>query len=64
MSGSKTCSLQKLGFVEKSDDISHPIEHARDVPFAMQNGEVNYLVDVLHMPTIIKNLFSIGPMVE
>jgi hypothetical protein len=30
----------------------------------MQNGQTKYLKDVLHVPTMIKNLVSIGQMVE
>jgi hypothetical protein len=30
----------------------------------MQDGQTQYLKDVLHVPTIIKNLVSVGQMVE
>jgi len=33
-------------------------------PLSMQDGQTKYLKDVFHVPTIIKNLVSIGQMVE
>jgi hypothetical protein len=34
------------------------------VPLSMQDGQTKYLKDVLHVPTITKNLVSVGQMVE
>ena len=55
---------EKLGFVETGHDTAHPIAHVGDVPLSMQDGEVKYLADVLHVPQITKNLVSVGQMVE
>ena len=54
----------KPGFVETGDNTSHPITHVGKVPLCMENGNVRYLADVLHVPKITKNLVSIGQMVE
>ncbi|MCO5610711.1 hypothetical protein L7F22_064952 [Adiantum nelumboides] len=57
-------ALQNLGYVETGDDTAHPIVHTGHVPLSLQDGNVKYLVDVLHVPNITKNLVSIGQMVE
>ena len=54
----------KLGYVEIGDDTMHPIEHVGNVPLAMDDGRNKYLADVLHVPTITKNLVLVGQMVE
>jgi len=53
-----------LCFVETSDDTTHPITQIGKVPLSMQDGQTKYLKDVHHVPTITKNLVSIGQMVE
>ncbi|MCO5611555.1 hypothetical protein L7F22_065808 [Adiantum nelumboides] len=57
-------ALQNPGYVETGDDTAHPIAHTGNVPLSLQDGNVKYLVDVLHVPNITKNLVSIGQMVE
>ncbi|MCO5566304.1 hypothetical protein L7F22_019980 [Adiantum nelumboides] len=57
-------ALQNPGYVETGDDIAHPIAHTRNVPLSLQDGNVQYLADVLHVPNITKNLVSVGQMVE
>ncbi len=47
-----------------SDDVAHPITQVRKVPLTMHDGQTKYLKNVLHVPTIAKNLISIGQMVE
>ena len=42
----------------------HPIEHVGNVPLSMHDGKEKYMADVLHVPTITKNLASISQMVE
>ena len=54
----------KPGYVETGDDTMHPIEHVGNVPLAMDDGRNKYLADVLHVPTITKNLVSVGQIVE
>ena len=54
----------KLGYVETGDDTMHPIEHVGNVPLSMHDGKEKYMADVLHVPTITKNLVSFGQMVE
>ena len=51
---------QKPGFVETSDNTSHPIDHVGKVPLCMEDGNVRYLADVLHVPKITKNLIFVG----
>jgi hypothetical protein len=59
-----TRDLKTLGFVETSDDTTHPITQIGKVPLSMQDGETKYLKDVLDVPTITKKLVFIGQMVE
>jgi hypothetical protein len=59
-----TRDLKTLGFVETSDDTTHPITQIGKVSLSMQDGQTKYLKDVLHVPTITKKLVSIGQMVE
>jgi hypothetical protein len=55
-----TKDLKTLRFVETDDDTTHPIIQIGKVPLSMQDGQTNYLKDVLHVPTITKNLVFIG----
>ncbi|MCO5593801.1 hypothetical protein L7F22_047819 [Adiantum nelumboides] len=57
-------ALQNPGYVETGDDTAHPIAHTGNVPLSLQDGNVKYLADVLHVPNITKNLVSVGQMVE
>ena len=54
---------EKLGYVETSDDTLHPIEHVGKVPLSMHDGKTKHMDDVLHVPTITKNLIFVGQMV-
>ena len=56
--------LERPGYVETRDDTSHPIKHIGNVSLTLQDGKVKYLADVLHVPSITKNLISVGQMVE
>jgi len=56
--------LKTPSFVETSDDTTHPITQIGKVPLSMQDGQMKYLKNVFHVPTITKNLVSIGQMVE
>ena len=51
------------GYVETGDDTTHPIRHIGNVPFGKE-GEQTYIKNVLHVPTITKNLVSVGQIVE
>jgi len=55
-----TRDLKTLGFVEIGDDATHPITQISKVPLSMQNGQTKYLKNVLYVPTITKNLISVG----
>ncbi|MCO5567591.1 hypothetical protein L7F22_021285 [Adiantum nelumboides] len=57
-------ALQNPDYVETVDDTAHPIAHTGNVPLSLQDGNVKYLPNVLHVPNITKNLVSIGQMVE
>jgi len=59
-----TKDLKTLRFVETDDDITHPITQISKAPLSMQDGQTKYLKYVFHVPTITKNLVSIGQMVE
>ena len=49
---------EHLGYVETGDDRTHPIEHIGNVPFR-NDGKQTYLKNVLHVLTIMKNLFLV-----
>jgi hypothetical protein len=55
-----TKDLKTLGFVETGDDTTHPITQVGKVPLSMQDEQTKYLKDVLHVPTITKNLVFVG----
>ena len=57
-------NLERPGYVETGDDTAHPFKHTGNVPLTMHDGKVKYLADVLHVPSITKNLVSVGQMVE
>jgi hypothetical protein len=59
-----TRDLKTPRFVETGDDTTHPITQINKVPLSMQDGQTKYLKDVFHVPTITKNLVSIGQMVK
>ena len=52
--------LERPGYVETGDDNPHPIKHTGNVPLTLQDGKIKYLADVLHVPSITKNLISVG----
>jgi hypothetical protein len=45
-------------------DTKDPITQIGKVPLSMQDEQTKYLKDVFHVPTITKNLVSVGHMVE
>ena len=53
-------TLQNPSYVETGDDTVHPIAHTGNVPLMLQDGNVKYLADVLHVPNITKNLVFVG----
>ena len=55
---------KKPGYVETGDGTLHPIEHVGKVPLSMHDGKTKHMADVLHVPTITKNLVSVGQMVD
>ena len=57
-------SPNMCGYVQTGDDNKHVIEHIGNVPLQNAYGTRNCLSDVLHVPTITKNLISVGQMVE
>jgi len=59
-----TKDLKTPGFVKTSDDTTHPITQIGKVPLSMQYGQTKYLKDVLHAPTVTKNLVFVDQMVE
>ena len=55
--------LKKLMVVETKDDTPHPIEHIRDVPLS-HVGQNGIMRNILHVPTITKNLVSVSQIVD
>ena len=54
---------ERLGVVETGDDSTHMIEHIGDVTLNNHDNK-GYMKDVLHVPTITKNLVSVGQIVK
>ena len=52
--------LENPGYVQIDDDSCHPIIHIGKVYLALHDGKTKSLSDVLHVPSITKNLVSIG----
>ena len=50
--------LEQPGVVETGDDTPHPIEHVGEVPVS-HVGQKGKLMNVLHIPTVTKNLVSV-----
>ena len=55
---------KKSGYVKTGDDTLHPIEHVGKVPLSMHDGKMKHMADMLHVPTITKNLVSVGQVVD
>ena len=54
---------EQPGYVETGDDTIHPIQHVGNVPFD-EEGNQTYIKNVLHVPTITKNLDSVDHIVD
>ena len=52
-------NLEKLDYVKTSNDTVHPIAQVGKVPPAMKDGITKYLLDVIHVSNITKNMVSI-----
>ena len=52
---------EKLGYVEPREDTTHPLGHIGNIPF-QEKGKQTYNKNVLHVPTITKNLVSVSEM--
>ena len=50
-------------YIETGDDTPHPIRHIGDVPSGKE-GEKTCIKNVLHVPTITKNLVSVDQIME
>ena len=51
------------GVVAAGDDTLHPIENVGEVPLS-HVGQKGKLMNVLHVPTITKDLVSVGQIVD
>ena len=56
-------SSDRPGYVETGDNTTHPIWHIDNV-FSDKDGKNTCIKNVLHVPTIMKNLISISQIVE
>ena len=54
---------EQPGVVETGDDTLHPIEHVGEVPL-IHVGQKGKLMNVLHVPTITKNMVSVGQIID
>ena len=55
--------LDRPGYVKTGDDTTHPIRHVENISIG-KNGEQTCTKNGLHVPTITKNLISVGQIVE
>ena len=55
--------LERHGYGETGEDTTHSIRHISNVPFG-EEGKQTYIKNVLHVPTIMKNLVSVGQMLK
>ena len=55
--------LEQPGAVETKDNTPDPIVHVGEVPFS-HDGRKGKLMNVLHVPTITKNLVSVRHIVD
>ena len=55
--------LERHGYGETGEDTTHSIRHISNVLFG-EEGKQTYIKTVLHVPTITKNLVSVGQIVE
>ena len=53
----------KPGVVATGDDTPHPIANVSEVPLS-HVGQKGKLMNVLHVPTITKNLVSVGQILD
>ena len=53
----------QAGYVETRDNTIHPIQYVEDVPVGNDDKQT-YIKNDLHVPTITKNLVSVGQIVE
>ena len=54
---------EQSGVVAIGDDTPHPIENVGEVPLS-HVGQKGKLMNVLHVPTITKNLMSAGQIID
>ena len=54
---------KKPSYVKTGDNTLHPIEHVGKVPLSMHDGKTKHMADLLHVPTITKNLVFFGPRI-
>ena len=54
---------ERPDYVKTGDDTTHLIWHIGNVPFGKE-GKQTYIKNVLHVPTITKNLVLVGQIVE
>ena len=59
----KLRETERPDYVETGDETTHPIRHIGNVPFSKEDKKT-YIKNVLHVPTITKNLVSVGQIVE
>ncbi|KAH6555493.1 hypothetical protein KP509_1Z249800 [Ceratopteris richardii] len=57
-------SLKTKEYVATGDDTLHVINDVRNVPLVQINGIQNTLSDVLHVPSITKNLVLVGQLAD
>ena len=56
----KMLPTQTQGYVVTGDDTQHAITHTGSVPLRMHDGRIKNMSDVLYVPSISKNLVSVG----
>lgn len=60
----KMLPTQAQGYVVAGDDTQHAITHTGSVPLRMHDRRIKNMSNVLYVPSISKNLASVGQMVD
>ena len=56
--------LEVPGYIQISDNTTHTIEHVGDIPLWEERGKTKYILNVMHVPNLAKNLICVGQILK